>query len=77
MLVDGVNDPQRLMCSERICCDIFLTYFVYHFQKSPLLVLQQCGNDCVVIGGRSIPFEILVYAIDLVYVAQFKCKRKR
>ena len=34
------------------------------------------SEDCVVIGGRSTPFEILSCAIDLVYGPQCKCKRK-
>ena len=35
------------------------------------------SEDCVIIGGRSIPFEISRRAIDLVDGAQCKCKRKR
>ena len=33
--------------------------------------------DCVIISGRSTPFEILSCAIDLVDGVQCKCKRKR
>ena len=52
----------------------FLRYiFDRQFQKIVLLMLQQCGEDCVVIGGRSTPFEILGCAIDLVYGAHWKC----
>ena len=44
--------------------------------KFVLVVLQQCGKDCVVIGGRSTPFKISSCDIDLVDGAQCKCKRK-
>ena len=40
--------------------------FVRQFRKVVLLVLQQCDEDCVIIGGRSTHFEILSCAIDLV-----------
>ena len=51
--------------------------FGRQFRKIVLVVLQQCGKDCVVIGGRSTPFEILICAIDLVYDAQCERKSKR
>ena len=35
------------------------------------------SEDCVIIGGRSTPFEILSFDIELVDGAQCKCKRKR
>ena len=56
---------------------IFVLFSAVSFKKVVLVVLQQCGEDCVVIGGRSTPFVILGCAIDLVDGAQFKCKRKR
>ena len=49
---------------------------VHQFWNVVLLVLQQCGDGCVIIGGRSTPFEISSYAIDLVDGGQCKCKRK-
>ena len=56
----------------------FAILFSYRqFQKNFLLVLQQCGEDCVVISSRSTPFNISDCAIDLIDGAQFKCKRKR
>ena len=65
------------ICLERICCDIFSTYFYPQFRKVVLLVLQECGKYCVIIGGRWTTLEILGCAIDLVDGAQCKCKRKR
>ena len=35
------------------------------------------SEDCVIIGGRSIPFEISSCDIDLVDGGQCKCKRKQ
>ena len=35
------------------------------------------GEDCVIIGGRSTPFEIFSCAIDVVDGVQCKYKRKR
>ena len=32
------------------------------------------SEECVIIGGRSTPFEISIFAIDLVDGAQCKCK---
>ena len=32
---------------------------------------------CIIIGGRSTPFEISSCSVDLVYGAQSECKRKR
>ena len=34
-------------------------------------------EDCIIIGGRSTPFDILSCAIDLVDGGQCKCKLKR
>ena len=48
--------------------------FGCQFQKVFLVVLQQCGEYCVVIGGRSTPFEISRCDIDIVDGAQCKCK---
>ena len=56
--------------------DLLRSIFDRQFQKVVLLVLQQCGKDCVVIGGRSAPLDILGCAIDLLDGAQCKCKRK-
>ena len=50
--------------------------FDHQFQKGFLLVLQQCGKYCVIIIGKSTPFEISGFDIDLVDGAQCKCKRK-
>ena len=50
--------------------------FDFQFQIFFLLVLQQCVEYCVVICGRSTPFDILGYAIDLIDGAQCKCKHK-
>ena len=55
----------------------FWPIFVRQFRKFVLLVLQQCGDDCVVIGGRWTPFDISGCAIDLVDGAQCKCKCKQ
>ena len=55
----------------------FWPIFVRHFRKVVLLVLQQCGNYCVVIGSRWTPFEILGCSTDLVDGAQCKFKRKK
>ena len=55
----------------------FRPIFGRQFQKVVLVVLQQCSEDCVVIGGRSTTLKILSYAIELVDGAKFKCKRKR
>ena len=54
----------------------FWPIFTRQFRNFILLVLQQCGKDFVVIGGRSIHFEISGCAIDLVDGAQCKCKHK-
>ena len=54
----------------------FRPIFDRQFQKVVLLVLQQCGKDCVVFSGRSTHFEISGCAIDLVDGAQYKCKCK-
>ena len=54
----------------------FWPIFDRHFQKVVFVVLQKCVKDCVVIGGRSTPFNISSCAIDLVDGAQCKCKRK-
>ena len=35
------------------------------------------SEDCIIIGGRSTPFEISSCAIHFVDGAEFKCKRKR
>ena len=42
-----------------------------------LMVLQQCGDDFVIISGSWTSFKISLCAIDLVYGAQCKCKRKQ
>ena len=55
----------------------FRPILIHQFQKVILLVLQQCGDDCVVIGVRWTPFDISGCAIDLVDGAQCKCKRKQ
>ena len=55
----------------------FWPFFDRQLRKVILLVLQPCGEDCVVIGGRSIPFEISGCTTDLVDGAEWKCKRKR
>ena len=52
----------------------FWPIFVRQFRKVVLLVLQQCGDDRVVIGGRWTPFKISGCAIDLVDGAGCKCK---
>ena len=52
----------------------FWPIFVRQFRTFVLLVLQQCGDDCVVIGGRLTPLDISGCAICLVYGVQFKCK---
>ena len=39
-------------------------------------MLQQCGKDCVIIGGSSTPFKILGCDIDLIYGTQYKCNYK-
>ena len=56
--------------------DLLRSIFDRQFQNFVLLVLQKCGDDCVVIGGMSTPFGISGCAIDLVDGAQckFKCK---
>ena len=54
----------------------FRPIFGHQFLKVALVVLQQYGDDCVIIGGRSTPFKILSYAIDLVDGAQCEGKRK-
>ena len=54
----------------------FQPIFNRQFRKKFLLVLQQCGKDCVVFSGRSKPFEISGCDIDLVDGAQYKCKCK-
>ena len=53
----------------------FWPIFIRQFWKVFLLVLQQCGDDCAVIGGRWTPFDILGCAVDLMDGAQckFKC----
>ena len=55
----------------------FRPIFDRQFQKVILLVLQQCGEDSVIIGVRWNFFEISGCAIDLVDGGQCKCKRKR
>ena len=55
----------------------FRPIFDPQFWTVVLLVLQKYGEDCAVIGGRSINVEISGCAIDLVFGAQCKCKRKR
>ena len=60
----------------------FVAIYFWHIsvrqlQIIVLLVMQQCGNDCVVIGGRWTPFEISGCAIALVDGVQCKCKRKQ
>ena len=50
--------------------DLLWYIFDRHFQKFVL-------EDCVVIGGRSTPFDILGCAIGLVDGTQCKCKHKR
>ena len=55
----------------------FWPIFVRRFRKFILLVMQQCGDDCVFISGRWTPFNILGCAIDLVDGAQYRCKRKQ
>ena len=55
----------------------FWPIFVRQFRKFVLLVLQQYGNDCVIIGGRWTPFEISGCAIDLLDGVQCKCKCKK
>ena len=57
--------------------DLLQSIFDRKFQKVVLLVLQQCGADCIVICGRSKTFYISGCAIELVDGAQCKCKRKR
>ena len=52
----------------------FCPIFGRQFRKLFLVVLQQYGEDCVIIGGRVTPFEILSCAIDLVDGAQCKCE---
>ena len=54
----------------------FRPIFGCQFWKVVLVVMQQCDEDCVVIGGRSTPFEISGCAIDLVDGAQYKFKCK-
>ena len=54
----------------------FCPIFGRQFQKFVLFVLQQCDEDCVIISGRSTPFEISSCAIELVDGAHFKCKCK-
>ena len=55
----------------------FWPIFVCQFRNIFPLVLQQHGDDCVIIGGRWTPFEIYGCTIDLVDGAQCKCKRKQ
>ena len=55
----------------------FWPNFVHQFRKVVLLVLQQCNDDCVIIGGRRTPLKIFGCAIDLVDGAQCKCKHKQ
>ena len=54
--------------------DLLLSISDCQFQKNFLPVLQLCGKNFVVIGGRSTPFGISECAIDLVDGAQCKCK---
>ena len=46
----------------------------HQFQTVLLVVMQQCGKDCVTIGESSTTVEILSCDIDLVDGAQCKCK---
>ena len=55
----------------------FWHIFVRQFRIIVLLVMQQCINDCVVIGGRWTPFKISGCFIALVDGVQCKCKRKQ
>ena len=57
--------------------DLLRSIFDRNFNKIVLLVLQQCGADCIAIGGRSTTFDILGCVIELVDGSQCKCKRKR
>ena len=52
-------------------------FFDCQFRKVVLFVLQKCKKYCVVIGGRSIYFEISGCAIDLIDGAKYKRKRKQ
>ena len=54
----------------------FQPIFDCRFRNVVLLVLQQYGEDCVVIPGGSTPFKISGCAIALIDGAQYKCKRK-
>ena len=54
----------------------FQPIFNRQSRKVVLLVLQHCSEGWVVFSGRSTPFEISGYDIDLVDGAQYKCKRK-
>ena len=47
------------------------------FRKVVLLVLQQCGKECIVIDGKWTSFMILGCVIYLVDGGQCKCKRKQ
>ena len=62
---------------QRLLRSIFDLFFVHQFRNFVLLVLQQCGDDCVVIGCRWTPFEISGCSVELVDVAQCKCRRKQ
>ena len=57
--------------------DFLLSIFDCQFWKVILLVLKQCGQGFVIIGGSSTPFGISVCAIDLIDGAQCKCEHKR
>ena len=52
---------------------IFNLFLTVSFEK----LSSSCYNNCVVFSGRSSPFKISGFAIDLVDSAQYKCKRKR
>ena len=56
--------------------DLLQSIFDRQFKNVFLIMLQQCSKDCVVIGVRSTHFKILGCAIDLIYDAQYKCRRK-
>ena len=55
----------------------FRPIFDRQFRKVLLAMLQQCDEDCIVIGGSSTHFKILGCAIDLVDGVKCKYKRKR
>ena len=70
----GRADPPFV--SNRFDAIYFQPIFDRQFRKHFLLVLQQCGDYCVVFSGRSTPFKISGCDNDLVDGAQYKCKCK-